>query len=76
MNENEQQLQADESAMCTEVLKSWNLAQYSHILIDEKGYDHLSDWEDLDNEELCGMGFKEGHARRFMSKSKKYFQQK
>ena len=75
-NTNEVKLEADESAMCVEVLKSWNLGQYSQILIDEKGYDHLSDWEDIDNEELCGMGFKEGHARRFISKSKKYFQQK
>ena len=49
------------------LLSNWQLSQYAEILIDHKGYDHTSDWHDLTMEDLMdGMGFKEGHAKRFM----------
>ena len=68
--------EGDKSDVCVEVLKDWGLTQYQHILIEDKGYDDISDWEDLEFEDLQKMGFKDGHAKRFVSKSKKYFQQK
>eukprot|EP01083_Nonionella_stella_P166306 555737_1 len=48
-----------------QLLKKWSLAEHSQVL-DDKGYDEVNDWRDLTKEELCDMGFKEGHAKRFM----------
>eukprot|EP01084_Bolivina_argentea_P062439 114181_1 len=59
------------------LLKEWKLARYTGKLIDEMGYDDIEDWKDITEEELRNdMGFKKGHAQRFIRNTKDYFQNK
>eukprot|EP01083_Nonionella_stella_P306970 1077172_1 len=54
-----------------ELLKEWGLQKYVEELIDENGYDDVSYWHVLTQEELMDeMGFKKGHARKFVSLAK------
>merc|ERR1712228_670918 len=48
------------------LLNAWKLSEYGKILIDEKGWDDISFWKDLSVEQLKEMGFKDGHAVRFV----------
>eukprot|EP01084_Bolivina_argentea_P047587 87699_1 len=54
-----------------QLLKQWNLIQYKTVLIDEEGYDDPLYWKDISVEELKQMGFKTGHAKKFVDKSSK-----
>eukprot|EP01083_Nonionella_stella_P273223 926757_1 len=51
-----------------QLLKEWNLSRYAKQLIDEEGYDDPSLWIDIGEEELKAMGFKTGHAKKFVNK--------
>eukprot|EP01084_Bolivina_argentea_P109360 195479_1 len=50
-----------------DLLKEWSLEQYGNVLIEERGYDDMGQWKDLTENDLEQMGFKEGHARRFVT---------
>eukprot|EP01083_Nonionella_stella_P177734 625595_1 len=53
------------------LLKEWGLHKYAEELIDENGYDDVAFWSDLSRDELVNeMGFKKGHAKKFMSLAK------
>eukprot|EP01083_Nonionella_stella_P154813 499307_1 len=53
------------------LLKEWGLHKYAQELIDENGYDDVADWPDLTQDELMNeMGFKKGHAKKFVRLTK------
>jgi len=72
----EKKIEDDSDDICRKLLVEWKLGRYIDLLIEEKGYDDIDDWPDLEVDDLVKMGFKEGHAKRFMSRSKQYFLQK
>lgn len=55
-----------------ELIVSWGLSSYYESLENE-GYDLVSDWKDLTYDELIELGFKAGHAKRFMKNVLDYF---
>ena len=62
----------DDDGICIKLLKDWKLEKYIEILIDENGYDDVEGWPELGFEELKRYGFKDGHARTFVRKTKAY----
>ena len=52
-----------------ELIKEWSLSKYAHVLISEEGFDDIEYWKTLSDTELRAMGFKPGHARKFMIKA-------
>eukprot|EP01084_Bolivina_argentea_P153494 267633_1 len=69
---NEQDIHMNENAY--NLLKKWSLEQYEKILIDEKGYDDVEMWIDLNENELKEMGFEEDHAKKFVKMVKERVQ--
>ena len=59
--------------ICVKLLKEWKLERYIKVLIIDNGYDDIEDWNDLGIEELRRYGFLEGHAKKFVRKTKAYF---
>ena len=55
------------------LMKLWGLETYSDLLIIEEGWDNTEDWIDIEYDYLKSIGFKEGHARRFIKKAKDLF---
>ena len=58
------------------LLKEWGLGQYIDIFVYEEGWDDPEGWidEEITFEYLKGIGFKPGHARKFMREAKKLYQ--
>eukprot|EP01084_Bolivina_argentea_P066943 122029_1 len=54
-----------------DLLKQWNLGQYEDVLINEEGYDDIEYWNQISLQELKVMGFKTGHAKKFIDKVSK-----
>ena len=50
-----------------QLLKVWDLSQYSKRLIEERGHRNISGWRELTLEELTNeVGMKKGHVIKFM----------
>ena len=57
-----------------ELLKLWGMEQYTKALIDEHGWDDTKYWKDIEKEYLIKeVGFKAGHAHKFVQKAKGLF---
>ena len=56
-----------------DLLDEWRLQQYAEVLINERGYDDIEQWQKLTMQDLEEMGFKEGHSRKFVDKVKDHF---
>ena len=56
------------------LLKAWNLESYAETLVDEEGWDDPEDWKDIELDYLVEIGFKKGHARKFIRKAKELYQ--
>ena len=54
------------------LLAQWKLSQYWNVM-DQLGYDDCDEWSDLTQDELEDMGFKPGHAKKFIKKVKESF---
>ena len=65
--------EVDEHEICVKLLKEWKLEKYIKILVDDNGYEDVEDWRDLSVDELKLYGFKDGHAKKFVRKTKAYF---
>jgi len=52
------------------LLEEWKLDRYENALIEEEGYDDVSIWHEIELDELKKMGFKTGHAKKFINKVK------
>ena len=63
----------EDDNICYRLLKEWKLSEYIEILIDENGYDDIELWSDLSVAELKRYGFKDGHAKKFVKKTRAYF---
>eukprot|EP01084_Bolivina_argentea_P305923 528532_1 len=73
-NQNEEKEDDDFAA---QLLTKWGLKKYINILIDEMGFDDIIDWKSITENELENdMKFKRGHARKFIRKTKEYFELK
>merc|ERR1719291_1016817 len=58
----------EEESKAKSLLKTWNLAQYAKILIVDGGYEEVDD--------LKGLGFKEGHSKKFVRKVCAHFEER
>ena len=56
------------------LLKQWSLERYTEKLVDEEGWDDPEDWKDIELDYLVEIGFKMGHARKFIRKAKELYQ--
>eukprot|EP01083_Nonionella_stella_P032547 89104_1 len=62
--------QQDPTSKATLLLNEWNLSEYKTILIENKGYSDVEDWKCLNEDDLKAMGFKEGHAKKFIRRTR------
>eukprot|EP01083_Nonionella_stella_P249443 862533_1 len=70
-HENEQKEDDNGASKAHALLKEWGLHKYAKKLIDEKGYDDVTDWPDLTEDKLVNdFGFAEGHAKRLVKRAK------
>ena len=58
--------------VCYKLLKEWKLEKYVQVLMIDNGYDDVELWNDLSVEELKRYGFLEGHAKKFVKKTRAY----
>lgn len=71
---NEQKENSQKRVKLQQILKEWELQRYETILIEEFGFDDFLDWKDIEENELIkDMNFKMGHARKFVRKTREYF---
>ena len=66
MKERDEQKSSDIDTDLYDLMKEWKLEQYAHLLIDDGGFDEFDGWIELNVDDMINMGFKPGHARKFV----------
>eukprot|EP01084_Bolivina_argentea_P262832 444646_1 len=70
---NEQDISGNVNVNVYDLLEKWCLQEYGKVLVEEKGYDDVEIWKDLNETDLNEMGFKQSHSKKFVKMVNEYF---